>query len=86
YRREARLKRETSLLRTALDRAGGTLESTRDHGDYWTIEWTSGNGERHRSAISKTDLTVISSGICLSGRDRDFDLTSLVGVMEGREW
>jgi hypothetical protein len=37
------------------------------------------------SAIAKTDLTVVSSGICLSGRVRDFDLQSLVGVMEQQD-
>ena len=36
--------------------------------------------------VSKRDLTVISSGICLSDRDRDFDLQSLVGVIEKRKW
>ena len=41
-------------------------------------------GQRHTSAIGKGDLTVISSGICLSGRARDFDLQSLVGVMDGQ--
>lgn len=40
---------------------------------------------RHTSAIAKADLTVVSSGICLSGRDRDFDLQSLVGVIEHQE-
>ena len=39
----------------------------------------------YSSAIYKGDLTVISSGICLSRGDRNFDLQSLVGVIEVRE-
>jgi hypothetical protein len=72
-------------LQQALRVGGGSLNSFTDRGEYWTVEWTSRNGARHTSAISKTDLTVISSGICLSGMDRDFDLQSLVGVIDG-DW
>ncbi|WP_366039864.1 hypothetical protein [Microcoleus sp. PH2017_05_CCC_O_A] len=55
-----------------------------DRADYWLVEWTSASGEHHSSAIAKNDLTVMSSGICLSGLDKDFDLQSLVGVVENR--
>jgi hypothetical protein len=72
-------------LQNALKVGGGELQQFQDRGDYWMVEWTTANGDRHTSAISKTDLTVISSGICLSDRDRDFDLQSLVGVIENRE-
>lgn len=54
---------------------GGELQQFHDRGDYWTVDWTTTDGVRHSSAIAKSELTVISSGICLSGRDRDFDLT-----------
>jgi hypothetical protein len=69
-------------LGESLRRAGGKLEDLTDHGDYWVIEWLTNDGQRHTSAVEK-DLTVRSAGICLSGRERDFDLQSLVGVMEG---
>ncbi len=72
-------------LRNALRMGGGELRDFRDRGDCWQVEWTTRNGERHTSAISKDHLTVISSGICLSGLDRDFDLQSLVGVIEARD-
>ncbi|AUB41115.1 hypothetical protein COO91_07160 [Nostoc flagelliforme CCNUN1] len=65
---------------------GGELNQFHDRSDYWTVDWTTADGVRHTSAIAKADLTVVTSGICLSGRDRDFDLQSLVGVMEQQEW
>ncbi len=72
-------------LEQALKQGGGELKNFDDKGEYWLVEWTTGDGVRHTSAIGKTDLTVMSSGICLSGRDRDFDLQSLVGVIENRD-
>lgn len=76
---------DESQLQDALRMGGGNLQEFRDRGEFWQVEWTTRNGERHTSAISKGDLTVISSGICLSGYDRDFDLQSLVGVIEARD-
>jgi hypothetical protein len=76
---------EEERLRDALHMGGGELRDFRDRGDFWQVEWTTRNGEHHTSAISKNDLTVISSGICLSGGDRNFDLQSLVGVIEARD-
>ena len=76
---------EERRLRDALHMGGGELRDFRDRGDFWQVEWTTRNGEHHTSAISKNDLTVISSGICLSGGDRNFDLQSLVGVIEAQD-
>jgi hypothetical protein len=72
-------------LRDALHMGGGELREFRDRGEFWQVEWMTRNGDRHTSAISKGDLTVITSGICLSGYDRNFDLQSLVGVIEARD-
>ena len=87
-RRHRRSERsDEQRLRDALHMGGGELRDFRDRGDFWLVEWTTRNGERHTSAISKNDLTVISSGICLSGYDRNFDLQSVVGVIEQRyDW
>ncbi|MGL5061227.1 MAG: hypothetical protein ACRC62_14740 [Microcoleus sp.] len=76
--------RDEKRLQQALKMGGGELREFRDRDDFWLVEWISSNGEHHNSAISKSDLTVISAGICLSGFDRNFDLQSLVGVVEDR--
>lgn len=73
-------QQDEKQLRKALQMGGGELNQFHDRSDYWTVDWTTVDGVRHSSAIAKTDLTVVSSGICLSGRDRDFDLQSLVRV------
>jgi hypothetical protein len=85
---ELKLKRVQSdegRLQEAL-RIGGNakLKNFTDRGDFWLIDWSTKDGQRHSSAICKRDLTVISSGICLSGYDRQFDLQSLVKVIEQR--
>ena len=79
-------------LRHALAKADATLHSfsevTASDGtlSQLIIEWSEhGQTRRYRSAIDPR-LTVVSSGICLSGRDRDFDLTSLVSVMADSGW
>lgn len=77
--------RDTRRLTDALRVGGGELRGFRDRGDFWQVEWTTRDGQRHTSAIGKGELTVMSSGICLSGRDHDFDLQSLVGVIERRD-
>ncbi|MEW6729795.1 MAG: hypothetical protein AB1489_00525 [Acidobacteriota bacterium] len=84
FQAKIQANRDETRLREALQVGGGILREFHDRGDFWLVEWTTGNGQRHSSAIAKRDLTVISSGICLSGRDRDFDLQSLVGVIEHR--
>ena len=51
------------------------------------VEWSQ-NGEtrRYRTTL-EPDTAIVSSGICLSGRDRDFDLTSLVSVVtDAPDW
>lgn len=76
--------RDKQRLQRALKTGGGELRDFGDRDDYWLVEWTSGSGEHHTSAIAKNDLTVMSAGICLSGDDMKFDLQSLVGVVEDR--
>jgi hypothetical protein len=80
------IHRDERRLRDALKTGGGTLDRFQDQGDYWTVEWQTGDGEAHTSAISKNDLTVMTAGICLDDLDEDFDLQSLVGVVEQRDY
>ncbi|MGI9174551.1 MAG: hypothetical protein ACR2GR_04455 [Rhodothermales bacterium] len=86
-RRRRQDVREGGRLREALARGGGRLEQHDDLGDAWRVRWTTAAGEPHVSVVRKRDLTVLSAGLCLSDRDKDFDLTALVGVVEDRpDW
>jgi hypothetical protein len=78
------VRRDERRLRDALAVGGGRLDRFHDKGDFWNVEWRTSDGEEHTSAISKQDLTVITAGICLDDLDEDFDLQSLVGVVEQR--
>jgi len=86
FRARLQQKRDEDRLRGALALSGASLRGYQERGDYWLVEWSTADGEHHSSAISKESLTVISAGICLDGFDRDFDLQSLVGVIEQQPW
>jgi len=64
----------------ALRHAGAQLlQFTYQEQDRATVS-ISVDGITRNVSIRPSDLTVLSAGICLSGRDFDFDLTSLVSV------
>lgn len=74
---------QTDLQRveSALNHAGAQLEGLWNEGaDEVSVRYVV-DGHTHTSRIRPSDLSVISAGICLSGLDQNFDLTSLVGVM-----
>ncbi len=85
---------DASRLRAALRHAGATLDSFWVRGnDRLTVRYII-DGATHVSEIRMSDLSVLTAGICLSGQDQNFDLTSLVGVMresrgrrhDGEDW
>jgi hypothetical protein len=71
-------------LADALAHAGAVMRSYIERQDGYTVEFTV-NGEQHTSFVNKR-LHVEAAGICLSGHDKDFDLSSLCGVIrEGQK-
>lgn len=74
-------------LREALWLGGrAQLQGFQERDKAWLVDWSTKDGSHHTSTIAKRDLTVLSAGICLSGKDNDFDLQSLVKVVEQRGW
>jgi hypothetical protein len=83
FARERAHQAAEQRLRDALALNGGRLADYEDEGDNWRVAWQTSDGARYVSTVAKGDLTVICAGICLSGQDADFDLHTLVGVVEG---
>jgi hypothetical protein len=91
-RQQAARNQLEQRLRHALAKADAVLHSyseiTNANGTpgHLVVEWSEqGQTRRYRSTLDP-QLSIVSSGICLSGRDRDFDLTSLVNVMTDSPW
>jgi hypothetical protein len=83
-RRRMEVEQTERKLREALRHAGAELVEYLERHDSYRVTFTVG-GRRHVSAVGKQDLGVQVAGICLSGQDRQFDLTSLVGVIREAE-
>lgn len=77
---QAQQGRAETRLAAALAHAGAELESFGEQADVYTVRYRV-DGREHASLVRKDNLEVVSAGICLSGLDRAFDLTSLVGVL-----
>ena len=82
-RAEARARSEAARtegrLRHALEIGGARLIGYERLGDELRVIW---EREGRRSVtVVRSDLGVVSAGICLSGEDEHFDLSSIVGVI-----
>lgn len=69
-----------SRLRESLSHAGAQLVDYLERADSFRVTFVVG-ARQYTSSVNKDDLTVQVAGICLSGQDRNFDLSSLVGVV-----
>ncbi len=78
--KEELVDREERKIKNALNRGGAQLSSYSEAEGGYVVKWRF-EGEEYTTVVRKEDLTVVSSGICLSHKDELFDLTSIVGVM-----
>lgn len=91
-RQSAERSRLEAQLRHALDKADATLRSFDEvlNSDgtlaYLLVEWSERGAVRRNRTTLTPDLTLVSSGICLQGREHDFDLTSFVNVLAESPW
>lgn len=82
-RRELAKSPDERRLERALEAAGAKMERYEHHRDTFVVTFRV-DGVLHTSIVSKRDLTIVSAGVCLSGHDSEFDLTSLVDVLRER--
>ena len=67
-------------LQSALEYSGARLLAWTEHGEGYEVVWEH-EGRQYRTLI-RPDLFVESAGICLSGRDSDYNLSAIVHVMQ----
>ena len=67
-------------LGETLSHAGAKLLDYVERNDGCRVTFTV-DGQRYTSSVNKDDLSLQVAGVCLSGEDAKFDLSSLVGVL-----
>jgi len=75
---------DRSRIAEALRHAGATLDSfsyDSDHQTTATVRFVMGD-RVHVVNIATSDMSLVSAGVCLSGKENDFDLTSVVTVLK----
>jgi len=82
---ELKIALEEQRIRTALGHMDAELVSYMDQGPNQLVVRWKYRGIEYRTVVQKDNLEVVSAGICLSGQDRKFDLTSIVSVMRERQ-
>ena len=77
---------DRTRIARALEHSGAQLDrfSYQNGGDDVSVHMRVGD-RLHVVQVRTADLSVVSAGICLSGQDRNFDLSSLVGVLREAE-
>jgi len=78
----ARQRTDLDRMRDALEHAGANLDAFWDAGNGIARVRYTFAGQTHTADVNLADLTLVTAGVCLQGHERDFDLASLVGVME----
>lgn len=84
---EKRLLKNTKYrIQKAVEHSGGRFKDYTERGSNFSVTYDV-DGETYTSTVAKDkNLTVLTAGFCLSGHDRDFDLTSLISVIrEGHD-
>ncbi len=72
-------------IRLSLEETGARINSFVVRRNLVDVEWISESGRNYHSVLQVQNLNVVSAGLCLSGGDNAFDLTSLVGVVHKGE-
>jgi len=83
YKVEEQLRKDhkEERLKEEVEFAGGRYVAYKEGADFFNVTYNV-DGHEYTSTISKdSGHRVMTAGICVSGRDRDFDLKSLITVM-----
>lgn len=72
-------------IRYAFEKTGARYISSTNRRNLVDINWRSKGRRDYRTIVDSASLNVVSAGICLSGTDQVFDLTSLISVVHEGE-